>query len=137
MANPSKAKGTSWETAVVRYLGSRCLRSRRKALTGAFDEADIEVPELADLLVIEAKNCKGQSLAQWVDEAMAEAVNAGVPVGVVWHRRRLSARMQSPDPGNGYVTMSGGHFTDLMLEVIRLRVKVKQLEADLAWERHH
>lgn len=104
----------------MNYLHGCGFLARRKALTGSSDEGDIELPELPGI-VVEAKNCKGQTLAQWVDEAVREAENASVPVGVVWHRRRLSARQQSTSPGAGYVTMSGEHFTRLLTELRRLQ----------------
>lgn len=131
MSNPPKQKGTAWETAVVRYLADHGLPARRKALTGNKDEGDIELIDVPGI-AIEAKNCKGQSLAQWVDEAVAEAVNAGARVGVVWHHRRGAG-----SPGGGYVTMAGGHFTELLLELAELRNKVKRLETDVDWARHH
>lgn len=121
MTNPPKKKGTAWETAVVNFLTACGLLARRRALTGSNDQGDIELPEIGGI-VIEAKNCKGQTLAQWVDEAVKEAANAGAPVGVVWHHRRGTA-----SPGGGYVTMSGEHFTRLLRELRR----VKRLE----WER--
>jgi hypothetical protein len=113
VANPARDKGTKWETAVVAYLVSCGLSARRKAQAGNKDTGDIEVPSVPGV-VIEAKNCKGQTLAQWVDEAVTEAQNAGVPVGAVWHRRRLSPRLQATSPGTGYVTMSGEHFARLL-----------------------
>lgn len=112
MTNPPKKKGTAWETAVVNYLTGRGLLACRKALTGNKDQGDIEIPEVPEI-VIEAKNTKGQSLAQWVDEVAKEAVNAGAPVGVVWHHRRGAA-----SPGGGYVTMSGEHFA-VLVECLR------------------
>jgi hypothetical protein len=121
MSNPAKKKGTSWEVSVVAYLALRGLPARRKVQAGSKDEGDIEVPSVPGV-VIEAKNCKGQTLAQWVDEAVAEADNAKVPVGAVWHRRRLSPRLQATDPGTGYVTMSGEHFVRLLTELRRLRL---------------
>jgi hypothetical protein len=127
----SRDKGTAWETAIVRYLGSRGLSARRKAQAGNKDEGDIEVTSVPGIL-IEAKNCKGQSLAQWVDEAELEAVNAGGGVAVVWHHRRLAA-----SPGGGYVTMSGLHFANLLSELQELRDRTQGLEASLAWAEHH
>jgi hypothetical protein len=129
--NAPKQKGTAWETAVVRYLDASGLPARRKALAGSQDEGDIEVPSVPGV-VIEAKNCKGQSLAQWVDEVTAEAANAKAVVGAVWHHRRNYA-----SPGKGYVTLSGEHFTGLLSELRELRRKVQCLEADIDWERHH
>lgn len=105
----SKDKGTAWETAIVRYLvDSGFPLAERRALAGAFDQGDITgVPA-----VIEAKNCRRDELAAWVDEATSEAVNAGVDVGVVWHHRRGKA-----SPGEGFVTMSGAAFVRLLRDL--------------------
>lgn len=123
---PQRNKGTAWETAVVRYLTGRGLPARRKAPSGRFDKADLEMDGLPGI-VIEAKNRRvrqreGEApsektdLAQWVDEAVEEAKNAGVPVGVVWHHRNKRS-----SPGGGYVTMQGDHFVTLLLELKDLR----------------
>lgn len=107
----SKDKGTAWETAIVRYLvDSGFPRAERRALAGTSDRGDI-----ANLpVVVEAKNCRRDELPGWVDEATAEAVNAGVDVGVVWHHRRGKA-----SPGEGFVTMSGATFVRLLREARR------------------
>jgi hypothetical protein len=106
----SKAKGTAWESRIVQYLRESGLPAvERRALNGATDKGDIAgLP-----LVIEAKNCKTTALAAWVDEATAEARNAGAPVGVVWHHRRGKA-----SPGEGFVTMRGEDFLVLLRALI-------------------
>lgn len=102
----SKAKGTRWESAIAAYLNGVGFPVERRALNGSTDKGDIAgLP-----LVIEAKNCRTTALAAWVDEAAAEARNAGVPVGVVWHHRRGKA-----SPADGFVTMSGEAFVTLLL----------------------
>lgn len=108
MSNPSKQKGTSWETQIVAVLTASGFRAKRKALSGANDKGDIEIEGLP-WLVIEAKNWNKPALAQWVDEARKEAVNAKAKIGVVWHHR---ARKGSPL--DGFVTMSGETFMELM-----------------------
>lgn len=95
MSNPSKAKGTAFETAVVNWLTAGGHRARRKVLAGANDEGDIDV----DLWTLEAKNCRTLALSQWVKEADAESLNCGRPVAVVVKRRGIS------DPGESYVVM--------------------------------
>lgn len=127
MSNPSGVKGTAWETAVVRYLTGRGLLAKRKTKRGSKDAADIEVPALEDLLVIEAKNRARQGLAAWVDETVEEAANAGVPVGACWHHR-----MRRTSPGGGYVTMQGDHFVILLDELIRMRARVAEVETALS-----
>jgi hypothetical protein len=103
----SKAKGTRWESAIIAYLsGAGFPAVERRALTGSQDKGDVAgLP-----VVVEAKNCRATELAAWVDEATAEARNAGVAVGVVWHHRRGKA-----SPGDGFVTMRGEDFVTLLL----------------------
>jgi hypothetical protein len=101
----SKAKGTAWESAIVAYLNGAGFPVERRTQAGAHDKGDVAgLP-----LVIEAKNCRAAELAAWVDEAQAEARNAGVPVGVVWHHRRGKA-----SPADGFVTMRGEDFLILL-----------------------
>lgn len=103
----SKAKGTRWESAIIAYLsGAGFPNVERRALTGSQDQGDVAgLP-----VVIEAKNCKAMSLGTWVDEAVVEAFNAGVAVGVVWHHRRGKS-----SPGDGFVTMRGEDFVTLLM----------------------
>jgi hypothetical protein len=97
VANRSKAKGTSFETAIVNWLGLAGVGAQRLPLSGNKDRGDIAVPEWG--LNIEAKNCRTLALAQWVAEADAEAINAGKPVVVV------AKRVGKSDPGQAYVVM--------------------------------
>lgn len=112
----SKAKGSRWESQIVAYLhGAGFGHVERRTLSGASDKGDIAgLP-----LVIEAKNCKATALAAWVDEAVTEARNAGVAVGVVWHHRKGKA-----SPGDGYVTMRGEDFVTLLLGASPLLAKL-------------
>lgn len=83
MSNPSKAKGTAGESAVVKLFRNRYgfpeLRARRVTLNGNYDLGDVhaEFPS-AELLCIEVKAGKmadSASLADidaWVEEARLE-----------------------------------------------------------------
>jgi len=122
VTNAPRNKGTAWETACVRYLAERGLPARRKPLAGSQDKGDIEMDGVPDIL-IEAKNAKRTTLAEWMDQAVAEAVNAGVRICAVWHHRRLAA-----SPGGGYVTMTGEHFTEVLLDLKALRCLADALE---------
>ena len=112
----SKARGTRWESQIVAYLhGAGFGHVERRALTGSQDKGDVAgLP-----LVIEAKNCRATELAAWVDEAVAEARNAGVAVGVVWHHRKGKS-----SPGDGYVTMRGEEFVTLLMGALPLLAKL-------------
>lgn len=102
----SKAKGTRWETAIVRLLVDEGFLVERRALTGNADRGDIS--GLADW-VIEAKDCARTELAAWVDEATVEQANAGARFAAVWHHRRGKA-----SPADGFVTMSGAVLVELL-----------------------
>jgi hypothetical protein len=117
VTNPSGKKGTAWETAVRRFLEGSGLPAKRKQKEGRFDKGDIELadPLLADIL-IEAKNQKALKLAEWVDEAIEEAANAGARIGALWHHR-----VRRDSPGGGYVTMRGDHFAALLHELRKAR----------------
>lgn len=107
MANPSKRKGTSWESDIVDYLKfNGWPHTERRALNGVLDRGDIAgIPGL----VIEAKNCRTITIPAWVDEANIERDNDHADLGVVWWKRRgkLSA-------GSGFVTMDGATFVNLL-----------------------
>lgn len=57
MANKAKAKGTTFETAVKKYLEANGITSRRTALSGAKDTGDLEITE-PFLAIVEAKAYK-------------------------------------------------------------------------------
>jgi hypothetical protein len=128
VTNPARKKGTAWETAVVRYLAGRGLRATRKPLAGNQDKADIDLLDLPDI-VIEAKNTQRTTLAEFLDQALKEAGHAGARVCAVWQHRRLAG-----SPGQGYVLLSGDHFTEILLDLVQSRDKIRLLEAMLAGE---
>lgn len=109
MTNRSKAKGTTWESAIVTYLRS-CgwPHVERRTLNGSKDRGDIAgIPGV----VIEAKNCKALDLAGWITEATVGAKNDGDSIPAVWIKRRGKA-----DPSQGYVLMDGATFACLLNE---------------------
>jgi len=69
MSNPSKQKGTAFETAVVNYLRAAGHAAHRLVLTGSTDSGDIAV----DAWTLEAKNRRAYDFGAAVDEAKAEA----------------------------------------------------------------
>ncbi|MCF3119708.1 hypothetical protein IPZ68_08290 [Streptomyces arenae] len=99
MANPNKAKGTAWESAVRDYLNAflglvdthgtlldpmNGATVRRAAQEGARDVGDIHaVP-----FVLEAKNTRTAAVPTWIQQAETEAVHAGFPYGVVVRKLR-------------------------------------------------
>lgn len=104
----ARAKGTSWESAIVSALHRNGFpEARRNPLAGSKDVGDIGgLP-----IVIEAKNVVKTQLGLWVPEAQKEAFNAGVEVGVVWHKRRGYGLARAED---SYVTMTGRELIALL-----------------------
>jgi hypothetical protein len=107
----SKAKGTKWETEIVRALrDAGFVQAERRAGNGIHDRGDITgIPGL----VVEAKNHARTELAEWVKEAITERDNARAMYGVVWHKRRGKAAAE-----DGYVTMTGGDFLWLLADAL-------------------
>lgn len=92
MANPSKARGTAWESKIRDYLNGVLEYShptdwrlvKRQAQEGAKDVGDLH----AWPFILEAKDVKSPAVPTWLRQAEAEAVNAGFPYGVVIHKTR-------------------------------------------------
>jgi hypothetical protein len=92
VANPSKARGTKWESQIRDYLNGVLEYShptdwrliKRQAQEGAKDVGDLH----AWPFVLEAKDVKSPAVPTWLRQADAEAVNAGFPYGVVIHKVR-------------------------------------------------
>lgn len=100
-----KAKGTRFESLLVSYLTECGLSAYRNAPSGSKDIGDIS---LEGDVTLEAKDCKTITLSSFVDEANAEARNAGRPYGaaVVKRRRRGVA--------DAYVVMDLATFVTLI-----------------------
>lgn len=91
MANPSKDRGTAFESAVVDYLRQHGFPyARRMAQAGAQDIGDVSLGDAppGGPVTMECKNCKAISLAAFTDEAVTESSNAGTPLGVAVIKRR-------------------------------------------------
>lgn len=76
MSTKSKAKGTTAEREVVRYLQNWWPAAERRALSGNKDKGDVAgIPGV----VVEVKAAKTLQLAAWKRETLVERQNAGVP----------------------------------------------------------
>lgn len=74
MSTKSKAKGTTAEREVVRYLQQWWPAAERRALSGNKDKGDVAgIPGV----VVEVKAAATQQLAAWKRETLAEMENAG------------------------------------------------------------
>lgn len=114
MTNPSKAKGTSWETAIVEWLKGRGRKARRLALAGMQDQGDVETwsPNGHHVYVVEAKNARQVRLTEWWAQAEQEAKNYDAaheplfpPIPVLWIHRTGKA-----SPGEGFIIMKAADF---------------------------
>ena len=86
-ANPAKAKGTAWESAIVGYLREHHNPGvHRNVQMGARDIGDIDGYYLHAL---EAKAEKSITLADYIAQANREAVHAGQPFGCAVVKRRM------------------------------------------------
>lgn len=94
----ARAKGTSWETQIVRYLNRNGYPGADRApLRGDKDQGDIVgLPGTC----IEAKNCKTLTPSLWLDQLEVEMANMSADTGVVIAKRRGTT-----DVGRSYAVM--------------------------------
>ncbi|MFD5504629.1 hypothetical protein ACFWJS_33800 [Streptomyces sp. NPDC127061] len=116
MSNPSKAKGTAWESDIVGYLRDHHNdRTHRNVQMGRLDIGDIDGYYLHAL---EAKAEKTITLSDYIAQANREAVNAGQPYGCAVVKRRMKG------VADGYVVR------DVRTDV-RLISRLRDMEAAL------
>jgi Holliday junction resolvase len=85
MANPNKAKGTRWESAVAKFLQSKGFPVWRMAQTGAFDEGDLGgLPQWA----FECRDRQKIDLSKNVKDANDRALAKGALYGVTVIKKR-------------------------------------------------
>nr|WP_245695519.1 hypothetical protein [Streptomyces antibioticus] len=85
--NPSKTKGTAWESAIVAYLREHHdPGAHRNVQMGARDIGDVDGYYLHAL---EAKAEKSITLADYIAQANREAIHAGQPFGCAVVKRRM------------------------------------------------
>lgn len=102
-------KGPKHEADVVEWLRAHGFPyAERRVQGGSRDRGDVAgVPGV----VLELKNCNRVELAAWVDEARAEARNAGVDVFAV-----VAKRKGKGDPGESYVITTLATFAALLAD---------------------
>jgi Holliday junction resolvase len=107
MANAAKAKGSRAERQVADFLIANGIETDRIPAGATLDRGDLWVSHRG-FPTIDVKDHAQMQLAAWVDRSVEQAENARRSAGVVWHKRRGKA-----DPGEWYVSMTGGSFLAL------------------------
>ena len=106
MCNKHKAKGTSFETAIVNYLKENGFpSSRRTALAGENDSGDIHgiKQRLSPVeIAIQCKNQKAFKLSEWLNDTVKQAakLREAYPLLVVKRPGKGAAAL-----GESYVVM--------------------------------
>lgn len=72
MTSASRARGSAWELALLKWFREHGLGAERLRLTGRKDEGDLAVVDTDLTYVIEAKNVQRIALADFVDQALLE-----------------------------------------------------------------
>lgn len=117
MTSKNKAKGSAWERAIVEHLRAAGWPFAERRLAGSRkDRGDI-----AGVVgvVIEAKNTATRRLPEWIDETETERQNDGAWLGVVWHKRTGKG-----SAADGYVTMTGAQFTELLARALDIQTVI-------------
>lgn len=83
MSSYNKAKGSKFETDVMKYLRKLGHFAERLAKAGANDEGDIVTIIAGQTYILECKNRKSLDLPQFWAEAQAEAANYAKARGLV------------------------------------------------------
>lgn len=75
MGNRAKAKGTSFETLIVKYLRSRSFRKAyRPATKGGLDTGDINgIAGPVRQAIVQCKNQRKYDLSGWLNDTVAQA----------------------------------------------------------------
>lgn len=109
MSNPSKQKGTAFETSLIELLTTYYKGCGRNPLAGNKDVGDFNLPG-EYRFILEAKNRSVLALPAWLKQAATSAKNFHpLAVGVVVHKRKGTALAQDQ-----YVTMTLGDFLYLV-----------------------
>jgi len=88
VGNRNKAKGTAFETLVLRYLRPHFKKAYRPATKGALDTGDINgISNEYGNAVIQCKNVKAFKLSEWLNDTVKQAeqpeVAPALPILVV------------------------------------------------------
>ena len=119
VSNPSKQKGTFFESLFVAYLRFRGFaNAERRALHGNTDLGDVTgIPDWT----FETKNRKALDIPGAIDEARLEATNAGTR----WYAA-IVKRPRKGDAAEAIAAMPASLLVDLIQELGRLNAKASQ-----------
>lgn len=135
----SRAKGTAFETAVVRCLRSAGYNAHRNPLYGAYDIGDIGGVSLnCHDVAIECKNEHDYHISEWLREVADEMHNAGADAGfVVFHQRgkgfdTISGALQQPVlmTLDDLLTIASGTHNDIIAILDSLEEKIARVRED-------
>lgn len=113
MSNPSKRKGSDWETRVARHLREHGYPScERRALAGNADLGDIVNGPAC--LTIECKAAKRYDLPGWLKEAGQEAANVENRYGVGTYPAVFVKAHGKASAGDGFAVMRISDFVELV-----------------------
>lgn len=131
MSNPSKQKGTAWESARVAWWRSQGFAdAHRIALHGAADVGDVFITKTeAGDVVEECKNTNRLAVPEWLRQADAERDNAGAWLcPVAWKLTGVGMT----DPGRHPAAMRSEALAMLLRRVAELEAKAARLESENA-----
>lgn len=88
MGNRNKAKGTAFETVVLKYVRPLFSKAYRPATKGKYDTGDINgISNSSKNVVIQCKNARTFKLSEWLNDTVAQAeqeeVAPAVPILVI------------------------------------------------------
>lgn len=109
MSTPSKRKGSAWELAIAKYLVDKgWIHAERRIAGATIDKGDIY-----GIIgcVIEAKNEKKITLADYMKELEVECANAKASTGVAIVKKRGTSSV-----GDAYAVMTVDMWIKLMKE---------------------
>jgi hypothetical protein len=131
MANPSKRKGTGWESAKVDWWQAQGFAdAHRIALHGAADCGDVFVTKTQRGDVIEeCKNTKRLAVPEWLRQSENERDNAGAWLCLLsWKLVGIGMA----DPGRHPVTVRADDAAKVLSYIAELEAKATRLEAENA-----
>ena len=74
MSNRNKAKGTSFETVILKYVRPYFSKAYRPATKGKYDTGDINGISNPDKnAIIQCKNVKAFKLSEWLNDTVAQS----------------------------------------------------------------